>query len=353
MGNVTHRVRGTYVIEAVNTDALYLDNKPVKTTAAELNLLDGETVTAGVGGLVANRLVALAADGSHVVATANNAYVVGVALETVDAGELATIKRFGRVTVEADTALAACDLLKAAGQGKVTKLNTSAVSIEDAVTGTATSFDQASDAAKMQIKQAADVEADRGRGIVIIGSDADGEGITETLYLDDEDTSTVVEGDIEFTAVCGVYTEDGENIGAQNVLIGDDVANAGVVATLVGETASLGVQKPENSEAYCATVIHTNNDTGDDTTYITWVGEDAGGDVVIERAQLADGGASAKAKATSTTVWRKIDLICTGEFTNAAVAGHATTPDAATLCIGRNEAAVASGTATLLLKPNA
>jgi hypothetical protein len=318
-------------------------------------LLDGEVLTAGVGGFTNKRLVSISATGTFVTSPANDTYVIGVSKATAAQNETGAIKKFGICTAEADCPLSARDAIKAGSQGRVSKWNSATVSIKEDVTGTATSFTQPGVATTVEILQAADVEADRGREVVVVGSNGVGVAITETITLDAENTTTAVAGATEFTKISGAYMSDGENLGAQNVTV--RIAGGGAaIAVIAGASASIGVEEPTNIQAYNITVKHANEANGADVTFVTYVGVNDSNAVALERVQLAGGDGGTAASATTTGKFKKVNYICTGEYTNAAV-GNVTTSaaDAAGLKIGRNTAAVVAegNDAVVFISPNA
>lgn len=194
----------------------------------------------------------------------------------------------------------------------VNEQNSEQTVMQTAIAGEATAFTQPGAATALEILQDADVEADRGRGIVIEGSDANGVAISETIALDGDDTTTVVAGTTEFTKVSGVYTADGLPLGAQDVTIRetDDTE----VCTLAKATSELGADIPAQATRVTAgadTMVLAGPNT--DATYVTLVGT-LDGETVRERVKL-DGGSPA---ATHTnTRFDTLTRICLGEFTNA------------------------------------
>lgn len=321
------------------------------------NRLDEDKVTVGVGGWTNKTFVGIHTDGTYIKATANHVAVVGVAKDTLTAATTGYFKNHGLGSVLADCPLAARDYIKVGSGGRASKWNSAVVSLDAECTGTATSFTQPAGAGVLKIAQAADVAADRGRGITIVGSNAAGAVIFETIYLDDADSSTVVAGTTAtFTKVSGAFTADGAVLGAQDVHILRADGVTGIV-DIAGAASMVGAEIPNaTQEAYCSLVKHTNAANAVDVTFITWYGYDDANVLTGERVQLADGGVGAKAVATSTKKFKKLLRICTGEFTNASTAATATSAaDDANLKVGRNTAAVVAegDTAVVFLKPNA
>jgi hypothetical protein len=277
--------------------------------------------------------------------------VIGVAPALIESSEEGPIACHGIQAVVADAPLSAEDPIKAGSDGRATKYTSSQHTIQGTITGEASNITQPGAATALEILQAADVEADRGRGIVIEGSDGSGNAITETITLDSDDTTTVVAGSTDFTKISAVYTADGENINSQNVTIRetDDTG----VATLSAGSSEVAADIPSGSqEAYCNEITVTGPNS--DTTFVTIVGIDSAGSAARERVQL-DG--SSPSVVTTSTVFRYVERICLGEFTNGetgAVKTNATTDTAAMKCGRVIEAASARGDdARVLITPNA
>lgn len=318
----------------------------VTATADEVNAAcDGQTITAA-GAIGAKRFVAADLDVADVDATG----VIGVAPSAIEAAADGVIATGGLRAVTADCPLGVGDPVKVGVAGRATKHTTSQHTL-GSVIGEATAFTQPVAATALEVVQADDVEADRGRGIVIVGSAADGSAITETITLDATDTSVASVGTTEFTKVSGVYTEDGEVLGAQNVTVQASGGGAGVV-TLAGASSEIGADIPAISqEAYCNEL--TLACTVQDNTYLTVVGVDSDDQAAMERVQLDN---ETPSNVTTSTVWRYVERICLGEFTNAAMASaktNSTTDTAAMKCGGVVTAAAARGDdAIVLVKPN-
>lgn len=194
----------------------------------------------------------------------------------------------------------------------VNEENSEQTVMQTAIAGEATAFTQPGAATALEILQDADVEADRGRGIVIEGSDADGVAISETITLDATNTTTVVAGTTEFTKISGVYTADGLPLGAQDVTIRE--TDNTEVCTLVKATSELGADIPAQATRVTAgadTMVLAGPNT--DATYVTLVGT-LDGETVRERVKF-DGGSPAAAH--TNTRFDTLTRICLGEFTNA------------------------------------
>lgn len=194
----------------------------------------------------------------------------------------------------------------------VNEENSEQTVMQTAIAGEATAFTQPGAATALEILQDADVEADRGRGIVIEGSDADGVAISETITLDATNTTTVVAGTTEFTKISGVYTADGLPLGAQDVTIRE--TDNTEVCTLAKATSELGADIPAQATRVTAgadTMVLAGPNT--DATYVTLVGT-LDGETVRERVKF-DGGSPAAAH--TNTRFDTLTRICLGEFTNA------------------------------------
>jgi len=194
----------------------------------------------------------------------------------------------------------------------VNEENSEQTVMQTAIAGEATAFTQPGAATALEILQDADVEADRGRGIVIEGSDADGVAISETITLDATNTTTVVAGTTKFTKISGVYTADGLPLGAQDVTIRE--TDNTEVCTLAKATSELGADIPAQATRVTAgadTMVLAGPNT--DATYVTLVGT-LDGETVRERVKF-DGGSPAAAH--TNTRFDTLTRICLGEFTNA------------------------------------
>jgi hypothetical protein len=307
---------------------------------------DTHRITAGAA-ITAKRFV----DSDLQEAGVDDLAVIGMAKEGIANGNEGQIACHGIQVVVADAPLAAKEPVKVGSDGRATKHTTSQHVIQTTITGEASAITQPGAATALEILQAADVEADRGRGIVIEGSDGSGDAITETINLDESDTTTVVAGTTQFTKIAAVYTEDGDPITDEDVTI-RETDNTGV-ATLAAAASELAADIPAQSqEAYCNEITVTGPNS--DTTFVTIVGINSAGAVARERVQL-DG--SSPSVVTTSTVFRYINRLCLGEFTNGgsgAVKTNATTDTAAMKCGTVLVAAAARGDdAQVLVLPNA
>jgi len=278
--------------------------------------------------------------------------VIGVAPLAISSGSTGTIVGAGIHPVTVDCPLSAGDPVKVGPSGKATKHTTSQTTIQGTITGEASSFTQPASATTLEILQAADVAADRGRGIVIEGSDGSGTAITETISLNATNTTTPVAGSTSFTKVSAVYTANGANLGTQAVTVRAS-GGGDTVCTLAVSTSELAADIPSGStEAYCNELTITGPNS--DTSFVTIVGVDTSDNTARERVQL--NGASPSV-VTTTTVFRIVSRICLGEFTNAAtgsVKTNAVTDTAAMKCgVVVTGAASRGQDAYILLKPNA
>lgn len=319
----------------------------VGATTAELNILDNQTFTTGAGGVTARRFVDTDVD----VAAIDSTAVIGVAPSTIAAANPAVVACSGVQPVAADAPLSAKDPVKVGVGGRATKWTGAQTTIQAAIAGEATAFTQPGAADTLEILQAADVAGDRGRGIVIEGSDAGGLAITETIVLDGTNTTTPVAGTTSFTKVSAVYTANGAVLGAQNVTVRRVTGGAGV-CTLAGATSELGADIPSGTqEAYCNEL--TLEGPALDATYLTVVGTNSADATARERVQLD--GAAGTSKVTTTTVWRTISRICLGEFTNAGAGAVKTneTVDTLPMKVGIALAAAAARGDLAYIAPNA
>lgn len=278
--------------------------------------------------------------------------VVGVAPVDIATAAVGMLASSGTQLVMADAPLALGDNVKVGIEGRATKWNSGQVTIQTAITGEATAFTQPVAATAVEVVQAADVVADRGRGIVIEGSNGVGAAITETITLNATNTTTAHAGAVSFTKISAVYMADGAVLGAQAVTVRASGAGA-TVCTLGAGTSELAADIPAQSrEAYCQELTITGPNT--DATFVTIVGIDSYNVPNRERCHL---NAASPSTITSTTIWRYINRICLGEFTNAAVGAVKTNSvvDTAGMKCGvvLGAAAARGDNATVLIKPNA
>lgn len=262
-------------------------------------------------------------------AEAGDADVLGAAPSAMAAGMPLKVISSGFALLQADTALVKGDEIKVGSEGRATKLNTGAVELDATVAGVASSFTQPGAATALEILQAADVVADRGRGITIVGTDASDDPIEETIFLSSVNTTTVVPGTTEFKTVVGAYTADGAVLGAQNVTI-REIDNTGVT-TLPGAAASVGRSTPTTIEAFNQAISFVGPNT--DATYVIVLGyKTLAPDVLAFELYTFDG--ESPSVATSATRWRQVTQVFVGAFTNAANATLNLVADSFTLKAG-------------------
>lgn len=195
----------------------------------------------------------------------------------------------------------------------VNEENSEQTVMQTAIAGEATAFTQPGAATALEILQDADVAGDRGRGIVVEGSDADGVAISETISLHATATNTPVAGTTVFTKVSGVYTADGLPLGAQDVTVRPSGGGT-TVCTLAGAASELGADIPAQATRVTAgadTMVLAGPNT--DATYVTLVGT-LDGVTVRERVKLDGQSPSA---AHTNARFDTLTRICLGEFTNA------------------------------------
>jgi len=216
----------------------------------------------------------------------------------------------GKSPVVADTELVNRHLVKVGPDGCATAYQSSENDIQTAAIGVATSFTGRA-ASVITIAQAGDVAADRGRGIVLVGTNAAGDEIIETVTLNALNSTTGVASTLTFATLAGAYTADGAVLGAQNVTL---TATAGLRATLLAAASHIGAVIPaQNAEAY-GNSVHFYS-AAQDNTFITLVGYKAAtpDTLTAERIQLDNNNPSL---AESSDEYRQITRICLGELTN-------------------------------------
>lgn len=284
------------------------------------------------------------------VAAVDSITVIGIAPVAVGASALGPVASSGVQLATADAPLALGDYVKVGTAGRATKWTGTQTTLQTAITGEATAFSQPGAATVLDVAQAADVAADRGRVIVVEGSNGAGAAIAEEIALNAANSSTTVTGATSFTKVSAVYTKTGTAIGAQAITV--KVTGGATICTLAGGSSELGADIPAQTvQAYCNEITVTGPNA--DATFITIVGTNSADAVARERVQL-DG--ASPSKITTTTVFRVVSRICLGEFTNAAagaVKTNSTVDTAGMKCGVCLAAAAARGdNAQVLVKPN-
>lgn len=298
------------------------------------------------GAIAAKRFVTTALAQAAVDSTT----VAGSVDEAIVSGGFLTIQ--GNVQkIIADAPLVAQDPVKVGTEGRATKYTTAQTTLQTTITGELSAFTQPGGATTIEIVQAANTAGDRGRSIVIVGS-VSGTSATETIALHATNTTTAVAGTTAFTKISGVYMADGAVLGASNVTVRASGAGA-TVCTLVGGTSELGADIPAQTiEAYCNEITVTGPNSN--ATFVTVVGVNSAGAAASERGTL-DG--ASPSKFTTTTVFRVVNRICLGEFTNAstgAVKTNSTVDTAGMKCGVVLKAAAARGDeASVLILSNA
>jgi hypothetical protein len=309
---------------------------------------------AGTNGWGAQTFVGIATDGSLQQALANCADVLGVAKDNVANAGSGFLETEGIANVLADSgSIPARAAVKVGSNGRATLLNTSPLTLNAVETGTATGCTQPAAPGVVKIKQAADTLGDRGSGIVVVGADNTGAAIFETINLNAANSTTIVSGLLNFKTIAGIFTANGNNLGASSATLyrADGVTS---IVVMTNGTSQKGAQIPTSIEAFCEQVTHTNSADAVDVTYLTIYGYDSTDTLKAERKVLSGGGVAALASVTMTSFWKQVLRICTGEYTNAATGALTTVADAASLKVGRALAAPTAEGATMqvYLTPN-
>lgn len=285
------------------------------------------------------------------VAALDSLTVIGIAPEAIASGAIGLVECAGLHLITADCPLAAGDSAKAGIAGRASKYTTAQTTLTAAAAGKATSFTQPAGAVTLDIAQAADVTADRGRVLTIVGS-LSGTGKTEDVSLSVADSSTTVTTAGTFDKVVGAYFANAVNLGAQAVTVKQHAG--ATICTIAGSTSNIGAVVPDTSlEAYNQAVIVTGPNSN--ATFITLIGIDSSTDAIaVERLTLD---AASPAVKLSTTVWRYISRVCVGEFTNAAASTAKTDPTTDTVAmkcgVVVNGVTTRGLNALVLVKPNA
>lgn len=258
------------------------------------------------------------------VAAVNAEGIVGVLESDVAAdGQEALEIVEGKSSVVFDTTLDEQNLVKVGSAGCATLWKDSQTTIQTTITGEATAVTQPAAASVMTVATAADVAGDRGRVVRVVGGGATGLGIYEDITLDAADSSTGIDGVVEFTTLSGVYMADGAVAGAQNVTVTDD--DPALLMTLPGAGDNLAADVPaQNQEAYCniLDLVGPNSDS----TFVSIAGYKAATPTVLTVERLTLDGSSPSVIST-VAEYRYIERICLGEFTNAGTASVKTDGD--------------------------
>ncbi len=229
----------------------------------------------------------------------------------------------GKSSVILDTTLDEQNLIKVGSGGRATLWKDAQTVIQTTLTGEATAFTQPATLSVITIAQAVDVAADRGRVVRVVGADAGGLAIYEDITLDVSDSSTGVDGAVQFTTVCGAFMVDGAVLGAQSVTIDDD--DPVTLCTIANATSEIGADVPAQSlEAYC-NILDLVGPNGD-ATFLTVLGYPAATPTVLSGERLTLDASSPSVDSTAAA-WRQITRVCLGEFTNAATALLSTDAD--------------------------
>ena len=221
----------------------------------------------------------------------------------------------GKSTLVFDCTLDEQNLVKVGSGGRGTLWKDAQTTIDSSVAGEATIVTQGA-AGILTIAQAGDIEADRGRIVVVVGGSGGGVGQVEEITLDGTDSSTPVDGATSFTTVAGVYMKDGSVLGAQSVTVKDNTT--ATLMTLVNGTSELAADIPGGTlEAYCNIIDLVG--PAADSTFITLVGYPAATPTVISAERLTLDG-STPSVISSAAAYRQVTRICLGEFTNGDTA---------------------------------
>ena len=258
------------------------------------------------------------------IAAVNGEGIVGVLFDDVAGISQEAIEIIeGKTSLYFDTTLDETNLVKVGSTGRATLWKDSATVIDTLITGEATAFTQPATLSVMTIAQAADVAADRGRVVRVVGADGAGVGIYEDITLDVTLSTTPVDGIVQFTTVAGAYMVDGAVLGAQSVTITDD--DPQLICTIANATSEIACDIPGDTlEAYCNLVDITGPNA--DATFITLVGYLAATPATLTAERLTLD-AAAPSFAASAAPYRQITRICLGEFTNAGAATVVTDAD--------------------------
>ncbi|KKW10796.1 MAG: hypothetical protein UY48_C0030G0003 [Candidatus Gottesmanbacteria bacterium GW2011_GWB1_49_7] len=262
--------------------------------------------------------------GKAELASVNGEGIVGVLLDDVAGANQEALEIVeGKATLAFDATLDEQNLAKVGSAGRATLWKDSQTTIQASIAGEATAVTQPAAASVLTIAQAADVAADRGRIVVVVGSNAGGVGIMEEITLNATNSSTSVDGATSFTKVAGAYMKNGAVLGAQSVTISDD--DPAVLMTIANATSELAADIPSGTlEAYCNIIDLVGPNA--DATFISLVGYKAATPTTLTAERLTLDAASPSA-AVSAAAYRQVTRICLGEFTNAATATVKTDAD--------------------------
>ena len=251
-------------------------------------------------------------------ASVNAEGILGVLLDDVaGAAQVADEIVEGKASLIFDATLDEQQLVKVGSGGRGTRWIDAQTAIQTAISGEATAVTQPAAASVMTVAQAADVAADRGKVVRVIGGDAGGLGIYEDITMHASDSSTGVDGAVSFTTVSAAFMVDGAVLGAQSVTISDD--DPAVLMTIANATSELAADIPAQSQEAFSNILDLFGPNAD-VTYISVVGfKSATPDTLTVERLLLDG--SSPSVISSAAEYRYVERIALGEFTNAGAGG--------------------------------
>jgi len=302
--------------------------------------------------IMANQKYSLLVYSAGVVALADpNDSIVGVAYNDaqIDPPDEIPIQE-GLVSIIADGSISEGTDLKAGWYGRAQTWRESATELRAAIDGEDNLFTGASQPGgtpgPVQIEQATNEAADRGKRVTIFGTDAADDPISEVVELDGTDTTTAVAGTEDFKNVTGAVFEQDAAANIQVQRASDDA----VICTITTGNDDVGAPfMTTQTYAYCSKV-HVVADAQADE-WLTIVGLGADYNEQMERLQLdnADPG-----KVTSANDYRIVTRLITGELDNTKAHTVTAVADVAGDKVGKAlEAAITDGDIIkAYIKPN-
>lgn len=291
-------------------------------------------------------------DSEEVALAGPNDQVIGVAYHDnqVDPPDPVPILE-GLVRVIADAAISEGASLKAGWYGRVQAWRASATELGAGIAG---GDDQITGASQpgdglVQIAQATDQAADAGRPVTIVGTEpVTGNPISETINLDDTDTTTVVPGSVAFDDVTGVYF--GAVDAAADIEIQRETDNAVICTIATGNNDVAAPFMATATNARCSKV-HVVADVQADE-WLTLYGLAPDYTEQMERLQLDD---ATPGKVTSTLDFRIVTRLITGELADGKTHTVTAVADDAADIVGKAlEAATTDGDLfKAYIRPNA
>ena len=313
------------------TGALKKDSTEITATAAELNYLDNDDLTAAdlqkladitsaasalnvlitnttdetADGTINERsLVKIDGSGDHVESTADSLNVVGINYEdaVISSTESLTMGILGEQTGVADAEIDAGKNLKACAGGRVGQLvdtDLSGTALISAQTGDDFSNQPAGD----DVELVSDAAGDTGIAVTIYGTDATDAYQTEVITTDGADGTTPVISASSYNNIMGAEITSGTPTGTLTIR---EATGDLAIATLTSGGTTSGIYEPTDTRAFNVepTAVASAGETG----YLVVVGTD--GDYAAQGEAKQMEGATA---VTLANAYNTVDKVCLGD----------------------------------------